>query len=121
MGNVKLQNTVLTLTTSDQKVAENEVLLLQAKNLQLKELFNLHLKSKDSAIDDLRKDVVGKNKRITAPTEGPEKSNRDFRSYKRVVDRDGTLMDGRVLIVDKKIQADKDNSEMVRRSKEEDK
>jgi len=108
LDNLKLQNTVLTLTTADPKAAENEVLLLQSKIIQLKDFFNLHTKSKDSTIDDLRKDVIAKTKQITALMEGLEKSNRDFRSYKRVVDRDGTLMDGRVLIADKKIQADKE-------------
>ena len=52
-----------------------------------------------------------KNKAITSKDEELNKVNRDFRSYKRVVDKEGRSTDTRVLLTEKKIEVNRAEAE----------
>ena len=103
----ELENRVQALSSSDHSLLENQLTLATNKLQQAEKYFKLSLNTKESMIEDLRKEILVKTKTITKQEDELVRSMRDFRTYKRVTDKEGQIADTRIMMSEKKREAER--------------
>ena len=109
----QLKLKVQSLMKVDDSTIENELYLMKNKFTQANHYYTINLKVKYALIDDLRKELVVRNMTIGNKDEELNRVNRDYRSYKRVVDKDGRLSDTLFLLNDKIIEGNRSVNQQI--------